>query len=242
MKKTNIWLALPAILGVIALSQPASAAVVSYTYSGSVDFGADDFGLFGEAGASLNGAGFTAVFSRDDALALPEDIVLGRDNSYVAGSGMNQPVTAVLTINGVAFEIGGVAGKQSQYDDGEYEAFSHFASGPGSSLTLGGGTLGTFAPMPGNVLASADYHTLASLPPGGFPAFALSGTFEFIHPDSNGSQRTFANFTPTGFLVGPNPDGGAGAVPEPATWAMMLAGFGGVGWTLRRRRAMAAFA
>jgi hypothetical protein len=26
------------------------------------------------------------------------------------------------------------------------------------------------------------------------------------------------------------------AVPEPATWALMLAGFGGVGWTARRRR------
>jgi hypothetical protein len=28
-------------------------------------------------------------------------------------------------------------------------------------------------------------------------------------------------------------------VPEPATWAMMLLGFGGLGATLRRRRAQA---
>lgn len=27
----------------------------------------------------------------------------------------------------------------------------------------------------------------------------------------------------------------AGAVPEPATWAMMLMGFGGIGFALRRR-------
>jgi len=26
------------------------------------------------------------------------------------------------------------------------------------------------------------------------------------------------------------------AVPEPATWAMMLIGFGAIGWQLRRRR------
>lgn len=33
-----------------------------------------------------------------------------------------------------------------------------------------------------------------------------------------------------------------GAVPEPATWAMMIAGFGLVGASLRRRKASAAFA
>lgn len=34
--------------------------------------------------------------------------------------------------------------------------------------------------------------------------------------------------------------GGAGGVPEPATWAMMIIGFGGVGAIIRRRRFVAA--
>jgi hypothetical protein len=34
------------------------------------------------------------------------------------------------------------------------------------------------------------------------------------------------------------PDG-AGAVPEPASWAMMLVGFGGIGYAVRRRRRVA---
>jgi hypothetical protein len=47
--------------------------------------------------------------------------------------------------------------------------------------------------------------------------------------------------------VCPNDDcghvgGGGGPVPEPATWAMMIMGFGGVGWMLRRNRRLAAFA
>lgn len=37
-------------------------------------------------------------------------------------------------------------------------------------------------------------------------------------------------------------DTGAGAVPEPATWGMMIMGFGLAGATLRRRRTAATFA
>ena len=38
------------------------------------------------------------------------------------------------------------------------------------------------------------------------------------------------------FDVSPFVGGGAGTVPEPATWAMMLVGLGGVGFALRRGR------
>lgn len=31
----------------------------------------------------------------------------------------------------------------------------------------------------------------------------------------------------------------AGAVPEPASWAMMVVGFGGMGWSMRRKRTVA---
>jgi len=36
------------------------------------------------------------------------------------------------------------------------------------------------------------------------------------------------------------PEGGAGGVPEPAAWALMISGFGMAGATLRRRRAVTA--
>ncbi|PZQ42179.1 MAG: hypothetical protein DI570_29865, partial [Phenylobacterium zucineum] len=35
---------------------------------------------------------------------------------------------------------------------------------------------------------------------------------------------------------------GTGAIPEPGTWALMIAGFGLAGAALRRRRAQTAFA
>ena len=48
------------------------------------------------------------------------------------------------------------------------------------------------------------------------------------------SGTNFAPATTTIFI-----NQGAGSVPEPMTWALMLAGFAGLGATLRRRRAMA---
>jgi hypothetical protein len=52
--------------------------------------------------------------------------------------------------------------------------------------------------------------------------------------DSNGSQRTgFYALNITGALK-------AGEVPEPATWAMLIVGFGLVGAVARRRAALAA--
>lgn len=49
----------------------------------------------------------------------------------------------------------------------------------------------------------------------------------------------------TGFddiTFGSDTPGGVGAVPEPAAWAMMIAGFGLAGGSLRRRRAKLAYA
>ncbi len=52
---------------------------------------------------------------------------------------------------------------------------------------------------------------------------------------STGVAFEFDNFAATEVL-----DPGGGAVPEPATWAMLLAGFGLVGVSARRRRTLAA--
>jgi hypothetical protein len=238
--KMNLWLALPAALTALAVSQPAAAAVVTYTYNGIVDFGVDDVGLFGDAGASLTGANFTAVFYRDDALALPENIFQGEINSSVSGEGAFAPVSAKLTIGGVTLDIGGVFGEQTQFDDGVSEGFGHSAASLGGSIDFTGNTLGTFAPTSGNVLAGPDYHTLTSITLAGLTGFDMYGTFNFVAPDAKG-LRSFANFNPTSLVVSPIPGGGPAPAPEPSAWALMILGFGGVGATLRRRR-VAAFA
>lgn len=238
--KMNLWLALPAALTAIAFSQPASAAVVTYTYAGTVSYGFDGLGLFGEAGGDITGSAFTAVFYRDDALALPENIFQGEINSFVTGEGAYAPVRAVLTIGGVSLEIGGASGEQTQYDDGADEGFSHQAAGPNASLSLHANTVGTFAPSSLNYLAGPDYHTLQSLTAAQTPGWGWSGNFDFFAPEAaKSSNYTTGAFNPISLVVGPNPGGVVSPAPEPASWALMIVGFGAAGWTLRRRRALA---
>ena len=47
-------------------------------------------------------------------------------------------------------------------------------------------------------------------------------------------------FTLTTLVGALNPQAVGGAIPEPATWAMLLTGFGLVGATMRRRAAATA--
>ncbi|PZQ65249.1 MAG: hypothetical protein DI570_02460 [Phenylobacterium zucineum] len=83
------------------------------------------------------------------------------------------------------------------------------------------------------------------------PSQQLSSPIPFYFARSWGDQRggydfyyvingttTSASFSATAPGSG-SPGGNGGAVPEPATWALMIGGFGMAGATLRRRRQLA---
>jgi hypothetical protein len=72
--------------------------------------------------------------------------------------------------------------------------------------------------------------TSASIDPFIFidPSFAHAGDYQIV------VDSAVANALP------PDNGGGSDGVPEPATWALMLAGFGGLGVAMRRRRSVAA--
>lgn len=104
----------------------------------------------------------------------------------------------------------------------------------GATLAGAGGSGALFGSTPGGTVSyTSDFLDFTGQTAGDF-SLSLSG----ISPDfgasfwSGDSVGTFASDT----------GGGGNVVPEPATWVMMILGFGGVGALMRRRREALAFA
>lgn len=143
-------------------------------------------------------------------------------------------------------------------DTGQHYAVAMKLSGSGFALvgaptgfTLSTGSISS-EPFGGfNIGLNCDSPACGNGGSGPFPAspltFNITGTgLSVLDADPfNGHPINFAVdilAPPTGVVGGGL--GGGGGVPEPATWGLMILGFGGVGSTLRssRRRKAAAFA
>lgn len=94
-------------------------------------------------------------------------------------------------------------------------------AGTASSISFGNGIFSSFSLVAPNLgFTQFGSPVLFSGPPGS-PTFS-TGTFTLINPFFGNGTLTISEAT--------------AAVPEPATWAMMLLGFGAMGVTMRRRR------
>jgi hypothetical protein len=69
-----------------------------------------------------------------------------------------------------------------------------------------------------------------------FVAQAGSTGISYLTLDLDGGYAGRQQITVSDFNVNGTHFGAAGAVPEPATWAMLLFGFGGIGFQIRRQR------
>jgi len=85
---------------------------------------------------------------------------------------------------------------------------------------------GTQSSPGGIIMGSDDFWLIFN------PETSLASQFRYSQVGSEGGSG----------LVSMSPATSTGAIPEPATWAMLIAGFGGVGSLMRRRRQASAFA
>jgi hypothetical protein len=198
---------------------PASAAVMVATYVGTV-FGGLDYGnVFGlGAGASLAGQAFTETFTYDTQVGI-DDGEPGFYQEQDGGTAWGAPspmLGATLLIAGTTYDVAGELNSEVVSATGVESL--HRAEGAAGSLFLyldhnSPGDLAAPVATTGGTLGGGTFRLYGA---GGLLA---SGT---LHPVT----LTIAAAAPTG-----------GAVPEPQTWAFMVAGLGLAGWGLRRQRA-----
>jgi PEP-CTERM motif len=217
----------------------ASADIITVTWSGEVQTAVgypagssvtDTNGYFGTAGASLAGQAFTATFvfdsSTSGAVSTSTTIAGGSQLDGTRLPAVPSPlVSAALSINGNSVSFNG------QYQN---EVFTSSKTGQFQTDTWD---------STGN--SATNYLTLEFLaqpsgPVAGFPT-TLLGNYTYT-PGSGVIVGPASIFVRDGerlqldaLSVTVSDTSSVAAVPEPSTWAMMVLGFGGLGFLSYRR-------
>lgn len=235
-------LLLIATASLVALSNSASAATVIVTITGDVASASDLPRIFGTLGTNLVGLPFSATLSYDptvgerDTTATADSVFGGSMEGYPTPS-----LGASFTLNGKTFNIAGTNSTSilAANDPGSGYSYYNFTDStdfigiPNGQVWVG---LNFFISHPDSPLSNLDNPYVGN---------GLSGYGQFnIATFVNGSFNAGANVQLTNFSISsPNANSGignsgsvAGAVPEPASWAMMIGGFGLLGAALRRQR------
>ena len=228
-------------LAVAASAAPASAGVV---YSNNFD--AENGG-----NTALNYNGFNGLTVTNGTV----DLVKSGDFGIICSGGAG----ACVDLDGSTSDSGLVSSNSYAFNAGERVALSLLFSGnqrnapPPDAFTMSfnfagpvSGTYGLMSSFFGNVNFGSFTNTsgltlsISNVPPN----FAITDVTFFFDP-TNGSSTTFglqdAGNDNIGIVID-NLSLSVGAVPEPATWAMMIAGFGLAGLGLRRRTSRVVYA
>jgi hypothetical protein len=201
----------------------ASADIMDVTYTGTVYSGTDTLGVFG--GGSLVGLSWVATYTFDTSLGYTLSSSI---QNYAYGgaflAGYPSPVlSSMITINGVGRAVdGSYHGEIYAYNVGYSSEHEHYAQNYSSVQTeylqnyivSENGSLPVSITTPFTHTVDANDH-----------AFALYSLW-----NGTSAEDIYAN------LATLTVSDHVAAVPEPATWAMMLLGFAGVGFAAYRKR------
>jgi hypothetical protein len=200
--------------GVVACAGPACAVVMVSTYTGATNGFTDTAGTFGgftDNGSGLNAGGWRAVFTFDP--------TVGHQNNgfqETSTGGLTATFTLLVGLSEYTVDIAGSGTATRSFNFQPFEAFENRQSDGATSLRISLGLPAGQAvpelddPVPFMFLLSG-VGSSGTLQGDGFSGSLIAETIE-VHPFE------------------------ATLVPEPSSWALMIAGFGAVGAVLRRSR------
>jgi hypothetical protein len=211
-------LSLLVVTTTFALAAPAVAVPVSFSFHGIVT----GFEYGAAAAADIFtvapvGSRFNLSFSYDTATA-------PTFGSATGASYANVPVAAVFTIGGTAFSLPtlNIATGAGPFSGGV--RFTLFGNAPFSAQRLAGYQLADFS------------FTLFDPTGTALPSGALPAAFDLDRFATRTVRPRFTFGTNGETALTLTVDAAAAPVPEPASWAMLLTGFGLIGSVLRRSR------
>jgi hypothetical protein len=198
-----------AILAALGSALPASAETLTFTGTVTGDTEYNMFGVSGGGNNTFLGDTFTDTFQVNTANGIAY-ISPGYYQEYYGGSGygFSSPVSSTATFGGQSLSFAG----------------SYFAYAFGGDSAYGGGGLEQF-----ETEDYYDYNSASIEGVSGYPSFQSgtgTGGSAYLSLSNGGNDGyVYANITSVT----------ASAVPEPSTWAMMLAGFAGLGFVAYRK-------
>ena len=240
LKRSACFAALAATAA-LAVAQPSHATLMQAVFTGTINAdlsgGAGGAGIFGLQEDQLIGQAFTMTFRYDTNLGTFAET---SDSATLSGGATPGTVSPVLSanvqINGVTLSIPSVSSSNIAATDVstglgaeciQTTGASTRPSGPGQESAIIDGCLGN-----NSVPFSFDFSQPFSVHGGPVP-FSEIGIFD----QSTGQSLRRLDFRAVAhdLVVTRVAEAGAG-VPEPTTWALLIAGFGLAGARLRARK------
>lgn len=209
-----------ALASVLFTTPAANAAVMLATFRGTITSGADATGIFGNVGSSLAGEEVLAVFKYDTDLGNVLPFVGRQGGPAYSGGHTNPMLDAWIEINDIEDHLSLPASSSFALQVGGANAHYEAVGG----VPCLGQLPSCWADL--SFLLMIDTNVAAPVSDLDSPFVqALSGASGLaLKPGYYSFDLQLTNFQVSS------------AVPEPATWAMMIVGFGLVGSTLRSSR------
>ncbi len=221
----------------MAVSAPASAAVVSLNFEGinatypTTSYASiQEFYNGGTSSAGTSGTNYGISFGGNALAICLNSLTESCSNTSRGGLGdPNSQQGGLFFLTGNETFMNVAAGFETGF------SFNYVSLASSGSVTVYDGLNGT-----GNLLATLNLSPNAGSCPGYAAAFCpfsptgilFDGIARSVSFGGVANQIVFDDITFGSDVPGPGP----GGVPEPATWAMMILGFGLVGFAARRRR------